>query len=112
MAMKKGKEFIFPENVDNKYGIWKGYTLMDFVAIIIPSLIVGLIFIAIPPHGVVWLILKVAIVSILEVGVFGVITVRPVKARPNVTLRSHLQMKGAYSKRQHLFFQQTNKEVE
>lgn len=25
--MKKGKEFIFPENVDKDYGIWKDYTL-------------------------------------------------------------------------------------
>ena len=23
--MKKGKEFIFPENVDKDYGIWKDY---------------------------------------------------------------------------------------
>ena len=28
--MKKGKEFIFPENVDKDYGIWKDYTLKDF----------------------------------------------------------------------------------
>ena len=25
--MKKGKEFIFPENVDKDYGIWKDYNL-------------------------------------------------------------------------------------
>ena len=25
--MKKGKEFIFPENVDKDYGIWKDYTI-------------------------------------------------------------------------------------
>ena len=30
VKMKKGKEFIFPENVDKDYGIWKDYTLKDF----------------------------------------------------------------------------------
>lgn len=28
--MKKSKEFIFPENVDKDFGIWKDYTLKDF----------------------------------------------------------------------------------
>lgn len=28
--MKKSKEFIFPENVDKDYGIWKDYILKDF----------------------------------------------------------------------------------
>ena len=46
--MKKGKEFIFPENVDKDYGIWKDYTLKDFGYAALAGL-VGLIFIAIPP---------------------------------------------------------------
>ena len=45
--MKKGKEFIFPENVDKDYGIWKDYTLKDFGYAALAGL-VGLIFIAIP----------------------------------------------------------------
>lgn len=44
--MKKGKEFIFPENVDKDYGIWKDYTLKDFGYAALAGL-VGLIFIAI-----------------------------------------------------------------
>ena len=31
--MKKGKEFIFPENVDKDYGIWKDYTLKDLAMV-------------------------------------------------------------------------------
>ena len=48
--MKKGKEFIFPENVDKDYGIWKDYTLKDFGYAALAGL-VGLIFIAIPPYS-------------------------------------------------------------
>lgn len=44
--MKKDKEFIFPENVDKDYGIWKDYTLKDFGYAALAGL-VGLIFIAI-----------------------------------------------------------------
>ena len=44
--MKKGKEIIFPENVDKDYGIWKDYTLKDFGYAALAGL-VGLIFIAI-----------------------------------------------------------------
>ena len=43
--MKKGKEFIFPENVDKDYGIWKDYTLKDFGYGIL-TLLIGLIFIS------------------------------------------------------------------
>lgn len=50
--MKKGKEFIFPENVDKDYGIWKDYTLKDFGIAGLAGL-VGLIFIAIPPYGLI-----------------------------------------------------------
>lgn len=55
--MKKGKEFIFPENVDKDYGIWKDYTLKDFGYAALAGL-VGLIFIAIPPYGLILVLIK------------------------------------------------------
>ncbi len=55
--MKKGKEFIFPENVDKDYGIWKDYTLKDFGVAGLAGL-VGLIFIAIPPYGLILVLIK------------------------------------------------------
>ena len=56
--MKKGKEFIFPENVDKDYGIWKDYTLKDFGYAALAGL-VGLIFIAIPPYGLILVLIKI-----------------------------------------------------
>ena len=57
--MKKGKEFIFPENVDKDYGIWKDYTLKDFGYAALAGL-VGLIFIAIPPYGLILVLIKIS----------------------------------------------------
>ncbi|MFV0560042.1 MAG: conjugal transfer protein, partial [Enterococcus sp.] len=61
--MKKGKEFIFPENVDKDYGIWKDYTLKDFgyVGLV---LFIGLVFVAIPPYLLIFTIVKIVIVAI------------------------------------------------
>ncbi|RND84761.1 hypothetical protein FAM18157_00106 [Lacticaseibacillus paracasei] len=30
--MKKGKEFIFPENVDKDYGIWKDHEFFPYIS--------------------------------------------------------------------------------
>lgn len=80
--MKKGKEFIFPENVDKDYGIWKDYTLKDFGYAALAGL-VGLIFIAIPPYGLILVLIKIVIVVLAMTIVMAILTIRPVAARKN-----------------------------
>ena len=102
--MKKGKEFIFPENVDKDYGIWKDYTLKDFGVAGLAGL-VGLIFIAIPPYGLILVLIKIVIVVLA-------ITIRPVAARKNIKVRDNFKLKRRYANGQKLFYLKPKKRGE
>lgn len=101
--MKKGKEFIFPENVDKDYGIWKDYTLKDFGYGIL-TLLIGLIFIAIPPYGFILLLLKIVIVVLAMTVVMAILTVRPIASRKNIKVRDNLRIKQKYTHSQKLYY--------
>ena len=62
VKMKKGKEFIFPENVDKDYGIWKDYTLKDFGYMALTGGL-GLLFIILPPYNLILVLTKIVIVE-------------------------------------------------
>lgn len=94
--MKKGKEFIFPENVDKDYGIWKDYTLKDFGYAALAGL-VGLIFIAIPPYGLILVLIKIVIVVLAMTIVMAILTIRPVAARKNIKVRDNFKLKRHYA---------------
>lgn len=66
VKMKKGKEFIFPENVDKDYGIWKDYTLKDFGYMALTGGL-GLLFIILPPYNLILVLTKIVIV-VLRLG--------------------------------------------
>lgn len=101
--MKKGKEFIFPENVDKDYGIWKDYTLKDFGYGIL-TLLVGLAFVAIPPYGIIFILGKIVIVVIAMTVVMAILTIRPVSSRKNIKVRDNLKLKQKYSHSQKLYY--------
>ena len=101
--MKKGKEFIFPENVDNDYGIWKDYTLKDFGVAGLAGL-VGLIFIAIPPYGLILVLIKIVIVVLAMTIVMAILTIKPISSRKNIKVRDHLRLKRKYSHSQKLYY--------
>ncbi|MDM7530026.1 conjugal transfer protein [Lacticaseibacillus paracasei] len=109
--MKKGKEFIFPENVDKDYGIWKDYTLKDFGYAALAGL-VGLIFIAIPPYGLILVLIKIVIVVLAMTIVMAILTIRPVSARKNIKVRDHFNMKRRYANSQKLFYLKPKKRGE
>ncbi|MBC1248118.1 conjugal transfer protein [Listeria booriae] len=111
MTTKKGKEFIFPENVDSKYGVFLGLGLLELVKYILPLVIGGFLFIAIPPYNVGWMITKIILVLIIGVIAFGLLAARPIKARPNIRIQDHLKIKSQYKKRQKLFFKQRTKRI-
>ncbi|SYW14934.1 conjugal transfer protein [Oenococcus oeni] len=109
--MKKGKEFIFPENVDKDYGIWKDYTLKDFGYATLAGLI-GLVFIAIPPYGLILVLIKIVIVVLAMTIVMAILTIRPVSARKNIKVRDHFNMKRRYTNSQKLFYLKAKKRGE
>lgn len=110
--MKKGKEFIFPENVNKDFGVWKDYTLKDILTIILPTFVLAILIIILPPHNLVLMVVKIFGCLIIVTSVIAFIGVKPVKARPNITLRQHTKMKKEYSDRQKLFYIKARKQKE
>ena len=101
--MKKGKEFIFPENVDKDYGIWKDYTLKDFGYGIL-TLLCGLVFIVLPPYPLFFVLGKIIIVVIAMTVVMAILTIKPISSRKNIKVRDHLRLKRKYSHSQKLYY--------
>lgn len=101
--MKKGKEFIFPENVDMNFGVWKDYTLKDIVIIGL-STFIGLAFIGIPPYGLIFVAIKIFIVILAMTCVMAILTIKPVKARKNIKVRDYLRIRNKYTKGQKLYY--------
>lgn len=101
--MRKGKEFIFPENVTKDYGIWKDYTLKDF-GIMFLAFLICLIFVFLPPYNIFWILTKVILVVIAMTAVMAVLTLRPVKSRKNISQLQYLRMKKKYKQSQKLYF--------
>ncbi|MBC1228615.1 conjugal transfer protein [Listeria booriae] len=111
MSTKKGKEFIFPENVESKYGIFLGLGIMELLKYILPVAFGGILFIAIPPYNIGWLITKILMVLFMVVIAFGLLAARPVKARPNIRIQDDLKMKSQYKKRQKVFYKKREKRI-
>lgn len=101
--MKKGKEFIFPENVDMKFGVWKDYTLKDFGVIGLSALI-GLAFVGIPPYGLIFVTIKLFVVILAMTCVMAILTIKPIKARKNIRVRDYLRIRSKYAKGQRLYY--------
>lgn len=101
--MKKGKEFIFPENVDMQFGIWKDYTLKDFGVIGVSALI-GLAFVGIPPYGLIFVAFKLFVVIIAMTCVMAILTIKPVKTRKNIKVRDYLKLRQTYQKGQKRYY--------
>jgi len=100
------KRFIFPENVDSSYGVFLDLSLRELVIYVLPTVIVGIFFISIPPHGLYAILTKTIIVILITTIVVAVLSTRPVKNRNNVRLIPHLKMKSKYKSRQRLFFKE------
>ncbi|WP_105957318.1 conjugal transfer protein [Apilactobacillus quenuiae] len=109
--LKKGKEFIFPENVNKDYGIWKDYTLRD-IGYIVLVLLIGLIFILMPPYGIVFMLMKIILLMLLMTVTMAVLTIRPVASRKNIKVREVWLIQRKYAKRQKLFYLKPQKEVD
>lgn len=102
--MKKGKKIYFPENVDANYGVIFGLTLKELLLYIAPTLIIGLVIVAIPPHSIVFIFIKAFVVIVIITIVLASLAARPVKNRPNIRYSQYLDLRKQYRNRQKLFY--------
>ncbi|KKE78663.1 conjugal transfer protein [Bacilli bacterium] len=109
MADKKGKEFIFPDNVESGYNLIKGVTVKTFFTVLLPFIVIGGLIIAIPPYSLVFVLIRVFIALIVVTIGFAVVVSRPIKSRENITVIHHLKFLREYNKRQKLFYISTKK---
>lgn len=109
---RKGQEFTFPKNVNKEYGVIKEYTLKDILTIILPTIIIFGVFIvlALPTsiHSVADVVPLLIVVSLLCIVVtfeLAIITVKPIKERPNITVKYYfISIRRKYHKMQKLYF--------
>ncbi|MDE1548533.1 conjugal transfer protein [Jeotgalibaca caeni] len=100
---KKGKEFIFADNVNASYGAFFGLNLKDLVSLV-PSFILSLLLLAIPPYTLIFMGIKLFLFFLINVGAIAIKVSRPVKYRSNITLHRYLSFKKQYQNRQKLFY--------
>lgn len=100
---KKGKEFIFADNVNSSYGAFLGLNLKDLVRLV-PSFLISVLLLAIPPYTVTFLGVKLFLFFLINVAAIAIAVSRPVKYRSNITLQQYLSFKQQYQNRQKLFY--------
>lgn len=104
MAKRKGKEFIFPDNVESGYNLIKGVTVKSFFTVLLPFILVGILIILIPPYTLLSFMIKVFVALIIITLGLAVTVSRPIKSRENITFIQHVNFLRRYRKRQKLFY--------
>lgn len=104
MEKQRGKEFVFPENVESGYNLIKGVTVMSFFTVLLPFILLGGFVAVLPPYSIIPFLIKL-FVSLLIMTIGLAVTVsRPIKSRPNITVVHHMSFLKAYRNRQKLFY--------
>lgn len=106
---RKGKTFVFPDNVDRSYNIVKGLSLVNFFKFILPALVIAIIILLIPPYSSGFMMIKMLFVALLLLVSFIFAVLRPITSRPNITYSNYLQQIFNYNSRQKIFFLKPNK---
>jgi len=108
---RKGKEFVFPKNVNKNYGVFKDLTLKDILTIMLPTVgVFALLIILVKPEkirsivDILPLFIVIMCLCIALTCEFAVITVKPIKERPNITFRHYYSLKTKYNRMQKLYF--------
>ncbi|AUJ31011.1 MAG: conjugal transfer protein [Liquorilactobacillus hordei] len=100
---RRGKEFIFPENVNKNYGVWKDYTVAD-IGWIILAVIVAVIIVVLPPTGIAFILFKICLGVIGVTIVMAVLTIRPVTSRKNIKVRDLYRIRKKYYQSQKRYY--------
>lgn len=109
---RKGKTFVFPDNVDRSYNIVKGLSLSNFLKFILPAIILAAVILLIPPYSLGFMMVKMFFVALLLLVSFIFAVLRPITSRPNITYSNYLKLIFNYNSRQKLFFLKPNKRDE
>jgi hypothetical protein len=109
---RKGKTFVFPDNVDRSYNIVKGLSIGNFFKFILPAVVLSAFILLIPPYSLGFMMVKMFFVALLLLGSFIFAVLRPITSRPNITYSNYLKLIFDYNSRQKLFFMRPNKRDE
>lgn len=104
MAEKKGKIFIFPDNVESGYNLIKGVTVKSFFTVFLPFLLVGVVVVIIPPYSITIVLIRLFIALLIVTVGLAITVARPIKSRQNITVVQHLKFLQSYNRRQKLFY--------
>jgi hypothetical protein len=101
---RKGKTFVFPDNVDRSYHIVKGLSIGNLFKYILPAVIIAAVILLIPPYSLGFMMIKMFFVAMLMLSSFTFAVLRPITSRPNITYSNYLKLIFQYNSRQKLFF--------
>lgn len=101
--MKKGKEFVFPENVNKDYGVWKGLTVKD-ISILVIVLLIGALLYLIPPKSFIFVCIKTLIIAIAVTVVMAFLIMKPIKSRKNISFKDIFNIRKKYDKSQKRYY--------
>ncbi|MDQ1005408.1 hypothetical protein QFZ28_005986 [Neobacillus niacini] len=111
-GIRKGKTFVFPDNVDRSYNIVKGLSIGNFFKFILPAVVIAAVILLIPPYSLGFTMVKMFFVALLLLVSFTFAVLRPITSRPNITYSNYLKRVFQYNSRQKLFFMKPNKRDE
>jgi hypothetical protein len=111
-GIRKGKTFVFPDNVDRSYNIVKGLSIGNFFKFILPAVVIAAVILLIPPYSFGFTMVKMFFVALLLLVSFTFAVLRPITFRPNITFSNYLKRVFHYNSRQKLFFMKPNKRDE
>ena len=102
---KTGKKFFFPGNVEKEYNIVQGLSVIDVARFILPSILVSIIIVFMPPYNSVlfWLIKCIFACIILSTG-FVMAILRPIKNRSNIKCLDYIKMRILFSSKQKMYY--------
>lgn len=109
---RKGKTFVFPDNVDRSYNIVKGLSIGNFFKFVLPAIVIAAFILLIPPYSLGFTMIKMFFVALLLLCSFTFAVLRPITSRPNITYSNYLKRVFHYNSRQKLFFMKQNKRDE
>ncbi|MDN4075502.1 hypothetical protein [Fictibacillus terranigra] len=105
---RRGKTFVFPDNVDKSYNIVKGLSLANFFRFVLPAIGVAVAIMLIPPYSIGFMMTKMLVASLIMLGAFTFAVLRPIGSRPNITYSNYLKRVWNYNSRQKLYFIRPN----
>jgi len=102
---RMGKRFFFPGNVEKGYNIVQGLSVIDVVKYIVPSLMVSIIIIAIPPYTSIffWILKAIFDCLILSTGIIMAV-LRPIASRSNIKCLDYIKMRTSYINKQKIYY--------